>query len=349
MSALVPHTFASSSIATRVMRALAPRPPYSSSTRTPNSSCSRKSSTTSHGNSPFLSISAARGAIRSRASVRTSSLISRCSSFSGSSCTPGRLDERYGSWSTGLLLDVDARKLHGRDPRRVPVDTASVRAARVRLTGDRHPGGGAEDLDHLPGRRRPSEEPTSSRFDLEAELLVEESAPDEPRVVLESRSRAVREIGRRQQEIRTGRKVQVRELGRSGIVDVGDLADVETGVAVGRVGGVRGGGGLRRPVGELEAARRALDGSRHGELLARVRGADADVAGDVLDHDLAAVRGGADVPVAGRPEVNVARVRTDRRSIELGGVVPRVRGAGDDVQLRGRVRLADADVAGVRH
>ena len=42
------------------------------------------SSTTSHGNSCDSSISAARGAIRSRASVRTSSRISSCSSVSGS-------------------------------------------------------------------------------------------------------------------------------------------------------------------------------------------------------------------------------------------------------------------------
>ena len=61
-----------------------PVPPHSSSKRSPKSSCSRKSSTTSHGNSWLSSISAARGAIRSRASVRTSSRISRCSSVSTS-------------------------------------------------------------------------------------------------------------------------------------------------------------------------------------------------------------------------------------------------------------------------
>ncbi len=46
-----------------------PVPPHSSSKSSPKSSCSRKSSTTSQGNSCDSSISAARGAIRSRASV----------------------------------------------------------------------------------------------------------------------------------------------------------------------------------------------------------------------------------------------------------------------------------------
>ena len=59
----------------------------SSSKRSPKIPCSRKSSTTSHGNSCDSSISAARGAIRSRASVRTSSRISSCSSVSGSQGT----------------------------------------------------------------------------------------------------------------------------------------------------------------------------------------------------------------------------------------------------------------------
>src|SRR5438874_4418737 len=45
----------------------------------------------SRGNSADLSISAARGATRSRASVRTSSRISRCSSVSGSAGTGGSL------------------------------------------------------------------------------------------------------------------------------------------------------------------------------------------------------------------------------------------------------------------
>ena len=84
ISPLVAQTFESSSIVTSVISALAPMPPYSSSYMTPKSSFSRKTSTTSHGNSADLSISAARGAIRSRAIVRTSSRISRCSSVSGS-------------------------------------------------------------------------------------------------------------------------------------------------------------------------------------------------------------------------------------------------------------------------
>src|SRR5436853_2384165 len=46
----------------------------------------------SHGNSAVLSISAARGAIRTRASVRTRSRISRCSSESGSDATSWSLE-----------------------------------------------------------------------------------------------------------------------------------------------------------------------------------------------------------------------------------------------------------------
>src|SRR4029079_16245800 len=81
---VVAQTFESSSIATSTISAPVPVPPYCSSNGRPRSSCSRKSTTMSQGNSPFLSISAARGATRSRASVRTRSRISRCSSVSGS-------------------------------------------------------------------------------------------------------------------------------------------------------------------------------------------------------------------------------------------------------------------------
>src|SRR5919204_1078198 len=85
---LVAHTFETSSIATRESKVPVPRPPYSSSKKSPKRSFSRNSSTTSHGNSWLSSISAARGAIRSRASCRTRSRISRCSSVSGSYGTP---------------------------------------------------------------------------------------------------------------------------------------------------------------------------------------------------------------------------------------------------------------------
>ena len=84
ISALVAQNFATSSIATSVINALAPAPPYSSSNMIPNRSCSRKSSTTSQGNSELLSISAARGAIRPRERARIRSRISRCSSLSAS-------------------------------------------------------------------------------------------------------------------------------------------------------------------------------------------------------------------------------------------------------------------------
>src|SRR5215210_3606580 len=77
---LVAQTFDTSSVATSASSVPVPDPPHSSSKRRPKRSCSRKSSTTSHGNSCVASISAARGATRSRASVRTSSRISRCSS-----------------------------------------------------------------------------------------------------------------------------------------------------------------------------------------------------------------------------------------------------------------------------
>ena len=91
ISPLVAHTFDSSSIATSVNSELAPMPPYASSYMIPKRSFSRKTSTTSHGNSALLSISAARGAIRSRAIVRTTSRISRCSSVSGSKALIGAL------------------------------------------------------------------------------------------------------------------------------------------------------------------------------------------------------------------------------------------------------------------
>src|SRR5262245_8489001 len=84
ISPVVAQTFDSSSIATSTISAPVPVPPYCSSNGRPKSSCSRKSSTRSQGNSAFLSISAARGATPSRASVRTRSRISRCSSVNTS-------------------------------------------------------------------------------------------------------------------------------------------------------------------------------------------------------------------------------------------------------------------------
>src|SRR5438105_10925536 len=84
ISPLVAQTFETSSIAIRERSVPVPVPPYSSAKKSPKTSWSRKSSTTSHGNSCERSISVARGAIRSRASCRTRSRISRCSSLSGS-------------------------------------------------------------------------------------------------------------------------------------------------------------------------------------------------------------------------------------------------------------------------
>src|SRR5947209_6235046 len=92
MSAEVAHTFATSSTAIRAISVPAPRPPCASSKKRPKMSFSRKSSTTSHGNSWEASISAARGAMRSRASVRTRSRSSRCSGVSSSHAMTYRLD-----------------------------------------------------------------------------------------------------------------------------------------------------------------------------------------------------------------------------------------------------------------
>src|SRR5215213_4007619 len=121
MRPLVAQTFESSSIVTSVISELCPTPPYSSSYMIPKRSFSRKSSTTSHGNSAPLSISCARGAIRSRASARTSSRISRCSSVSG---------------STGTRRSVDPALAHPRR-RNSPVvrDRLDVVAVRIEEKG----------------------------------------------------------------------------------------------------------------------------------------------------------------------------------------------------------------------
>src|SRR6188472_1436843 len=87
ISPLVAQTFETSSIAIRASSVPVPVPPASSSKKSPKMPWSRNSSTTSHGNSCDASISAARGAIRSRASVRTRSRSSRCSSVSTSQGT----------------------------------------------------------------------------------------------------------------------------------------------------------------------------------------------------------------------------------------------------------------------
>src|SRR3954453_11516657 len=89
MSPLVAQTFETSSIAISASSVPVPRPPYCSSKSNPKMSFSRKSSTTSHGNSCDSSISAARGAIRSRAIWRTRSRNSRCSGVRRSHATRG--------------------------------------------------------------------------------------------------------------------------------------------------------------------------------------------------------------------------------------------------------------------
>ena len=105
ISPLVAQTFETSSIATRDSRVPVPVPPTSSSNRRPKIPWSRKSSTTSHGNSCDASISAARGAIRSRASVRTWSRSSRCSPVRTSQGTAGG-SARSASAGTNLLTST---------------------------------------------------------------------------------------------------------------------------------------------------------------------------------------------------------------------------------------------------
>src|SRR5690242_11890897 len=87
ISAEVAQTFPTSSIAISERSVPVPSPPCSSAKKRPKMSFSRNSSTTSHGNSCEESISAARGAIRSRASWRTRSRSSRCSSVRTSQAT----------------------------------------------------------------------------------------------------------------------------------------------------------------------------------------------------------------------------------------------------------------------
>src|SRR3954451_11913904 len=89
ISAEVAQTFPTSSIATNERSVPVPSPPCSSPKKRPKMSFSRNSSTTSQGNSWEASISAARGAIRSRASCRTRSRSSRCSSLRTSQGTAG--------------------------------------------------------------------------------------------------------------------------------------------------------------------------------------------------------------------------------------------------------------------
>src|SRR5919108_2363427 len=236
---------------------------------------------------------------------------------------PSRVERTRGAGAlhSAWLLNADAGKLDRRDPRSVSVDGAAVRPTCVRPAAERDGCGRPQDLDEVPARSRATEEPPPAGLDLEAELLVEEAALDQARVVLERKARRVRKIGRREDEVRAGSKIEVRELGRRGVVHVRDLARVEAWRAPGREGSIRRGGRLHAAVGELEPARRALDRSCDAQLLARAPRPDADVARGVLDDDLAPVGGGADVPVSRRPEVDVARVRADGRRIELGGVV----------------------------
>src|SRR5579871_1742385 len=140
MSADVAQTFPTSSIAMSERSVPVPRPPYCSSKKSPKMSFSRKSSTTSHGNSCDSSISAARGAMRSRASWRTRSRSSRCSSLRTSQAIAGSL---FGRVADGL--DVVAIGVEDERAVVILVIPAQSRRAVVRSAcGDR---GGVERVD----------------------------------------------------------------------------------------------------------------------------------------------------------------------------------------------------------
>ena len=162
-SAEVAQTFATSSIATSESSAPVPSPPNSSPKNNPKMSFSRYSSTTSQGNSCDASISAARGAIRSRASVRTRSRSSRCSSFSTSQAISrrdrmrcGRLRSRGsapagGGWTPARSCAPRRRASRRRQqrPRRAQREARAGRGRR---------------------RRRPHCRAASDRFGIEADL-----------------------------------------------------------------------------------------------------------------------------------------------------------------------------------
>src|SRR5438105_6399197 len=115
MSALVAQTLAISSMATLRVRALPLSPPYSGGKGREKRPCWRNSWTTSQGNSSVSSISAARGAMRPRASSRTDPCTISCSSLRRMS-TAGSL------WS-GYLTSVRLWPLSGAE----------------KLAGDDHP------------------------------------------------------------------------------------------------------------------------------------------------------------------------------------------------------------------
>ena len=79
ISALEAHALAISSTATCSISVPVPVPPYSSSNGSPRMSCSANSLRMSHGYSALASISAARGATRSRTIWRIVSRKSMCS------------------------------------------------------------------------------------------------------------------------------------------------------------------------------------------------------------------------------------------------------------------------------
>ena len=118
-------------------------PPCSSAKKRPKRSFSRKSSTTSQGNSCEASISAARGAIRSRASCRTRSRSSRCSPFRTSQAISGK--DRTGS--VPPRSRGSARAGAGSTPAgRAPPRRASLECRRRRVSNSvfqrRRPSGG---------------------------------------------------------------------------------------------------------------------------------------------------------------------------------------------------------------
>src|SRR4051794_12233518 len=134
ISPLVAQTFETSSIATSESSVPVPSPPYSSAKKSPKMSFSRNSSTTSQGNSCDSSISAARGAIRSRASCRTRSRSSRCSPFRTSQGTAGRLMHADGDHRLRGRVEAPQHRL---ELRQRQADAPARGVARRRVQEDR--------------------------------------------------------------------------------------------------------------------------------------------------------------------------------------------------------------------
>src|SRR6266852_8933476 len=72
----------------------------------------------------------------------------------------------------------------------------------------------------------------------------------------------------------------------------------------------------------------------HVELCYRACCADAYVAACILQYDFARTGGGTDVPVTGRPPMDMALIRPDGRRFESSGVIGSGVGERDDMERR---------------